>query len=71
MLDPNTRAYMQGGSGRGRVRRRRAVKKLKDARWPNGVIPYVISKNLGKFLVSPSLELKYIDVIISFIQCST
>lgn len=46
VLDPNARAYMQGGGERGRVRRRRAVKKLKEARWPNGVIPYVISKNL-------------------------
>lgn len=44
VLDFRTRLLIQGG----RVRRTRAVKKLATSRWPNGEIPYVVDRDLGK-----------------------
>ena len=44
VLDYRTRLIIQGGH----VRRTRAVKKLANSRWPNGEIPYVVDRDLGK-----------------------
>ena len=44
VLDLQTRLQLQGGQNRGK----RAVKKLNTARWPNGEIPYVVDRELGK-----------------------
>lgn len=44
VLDFRTRLLIQGGH----VRRKRAVKKLGRSRWPNGVIPYIVDRDLGK-----------------------
>lgn len=43
VLDWKTRLIIQGGH----IRRRRAVKKSQTSRWPNGVIPYVVDRNLA------------------------
>lgn len=44
VLDMRTRLLIQGGH----LRRKRAVKKLQSSRWPNGEIPYVVDRDLGK-----------------------
>ena len=44
VLDFRTRLLIHGGH----VRRKRAVKKLESSRWPNGEIPYVVDRDLGK-----------------------
>lgn len=44
VLDLRTRLLLQGGH----LRRKRAVKKLQSSRWPNGEIPYVVDRDLGK-----------------------
>lgn len=44
VLDLRTRLIIQGGH----MRRKRAAKKFKTSRWPNGEIPYVVDRNLGK-----------------------
>lgn len=44
ILDHRTRSVVQGGFSR----RRRAVKRLSKYRWPGGIIPYTISKDIGK-----------------------
>lgn len=44
VLDYRTRLLIQGGH----VRRKRAVKKLETSRWPDGEIPYVVDRDLGK-----------------------
>lgn len=44
ILDLRTRLLIQGGH----LRRKRAVKKLESSRWPNGEIPYVVDRDLGK-----------------------
>ncbi|KAM7444990.1 hypothetical protein ABFA07_006520 [Porites harrisoni] len=43
VLDFRTRLLIQGGH----VRRKRAVKKLERSRWPNGVIPYIVDRDLA------------------------
>lgn len=57
VLDASTRAFMQKSVNEG-VRKKRAVKKFQNARWPNGVIPFVISKNLGKHILFCMLQFK-------------
>ena len=47
VLDPDTRRLLREDTLPNR-RRRRAVKKLQQARWPNGVVPYMYEKDLGK-----------------------
>ena len=44
VLDMRTRLLIRGGH----LRRKRAVKKLQSSRWPNGEIPYVVDRDLGK-----------------------
>ena len=55
VLDLRTRLLIQGGH----LRRKRAVKKLESSRWPNGEIPYVVDRDLGK--LKTMLEFTYFD----------
>ena len=51
VLDMRTRLLIRGGH----LRRKRAVKKWtreNNARWPNGEIPYVVDRDLGKLKTS-------------------
>lgn len=55
ILDYRTRLLIRGGH----IRRRRAVKKLEVSRWPNGEIPYVVDRDLGKVQYVIQVALNY------------
>lgn len=48
VLDHRTRQVLHKNPSR----QRRAVKRLTKFRWPRGVIPYVISKSIGKTAIA-------------------